>query len=413
MALTGQTILFIGGGRQAVPAIIQAKSLGLCVVVSDLDPTCKGFGIADYSIPASTYDVDETVTKAIEFHQKIKSIDGVLCVATDVPHTVAAVAHALNLPGIPQDIALLAVNKLKMKQRFADLSIPVPWFTQVKSATHLESLRTERKERTFVLKPVDSRGSRGVLRLTEKIDSEWAFATSLAQSPSGTLMLEEYLAGPQISSETLVVDGKVYTPSLSDRNYELLERYAPYFIENGGSLPSHLPSADQREIHRLIEETVSALGVENGIIKGDLVVSEGKAYIIELALRLSGGYFCTHETPLHCGANPVLANIYLCLGEKVPSSLLTPQFSRHIVQRYLFVPEGIIEQVAGVSNAENSNGIEFVDCWVEKGQQVMSPSHSGCSVAMVMASGDTFEEALNNAELGLEKITVSIREPKQ
>ena len=31
------------------------------------------------------------------------------------------------------------------------------------------------------------------------------------------------------------------TPGFSDRNYELLERYAPYFIENGGDLPSHLP----------------------------------------------------------------------------------------------------------------------------------------------------------------------------
>src|SRR6202012_1974752 len=103
------------------------------------------------------------------------------------------------------------------------------------------------------------------------------------------------------STESVVVNGKCYTPGFSDRSYEYLERYAPFFIENGGDLPSQLPEEIQAKVRDLVGRAASPMGISDGTVKGDIVVHDGDPYVIELAARLSGGFFCTREIPLNTG----------------------------------------------------------------------------------------------------------------
>ena len=117
--------------------------------------------------------------------------------------------------------------------------------------------------------------------------------------------------------ESIVIDGVCHTPGFSDRNYEYLERYAPFFIENGGDLPSHLPANIQDKVKELVGRAASALGVTDGTVKGDIVVHRGEPYVIELAARLSGGFFCTREIPLNTGVDFIGAAIKLAFGETI------------------------------------------------------------------------------------------------
>ncbi len=87
-------------------------------------------------------------------------------------------------------------------------------------------------------------------------------------------------------------------------------------IENGGDLPSYLSTSDQSLIIDTVESTAAALNIKNGVIKGDMVLSNGKPYIIEVAARLSGGYFCSHEIPHSTGVDFVGNAIRLALGEE-------------------------------------------------------------------------------------------------
>ena len=90
------------------------------------------------------------------------------------------------------------------------------------------------------MKPVDNRGARGVVILRDGVDVNWAYSLALSQSPTNKLILEKYLTGPQVSTESIVVNGQATTIGFSDRNYEFLEKYSPFVIENGGQLPSFL-----------------------------------------------------------------------------------------------------------------------------------------------------------------------------
>jgi len=139
-----RTLFIVGGGTETVPAVHLAQRMGLHVVVSDMNPQAPALQAADDGIIASTYDVAATVAAAEEFQRKVRPINGVICVATDVPLTVATVADALGLPGIPLAAARLAMDKLAMKQQFAVDGVAIPWFCQVESARQLKSLVAER-----------------------------------------------------------------------------------------------------------------------------------------------------------------------------------------------------------------------------------------------------------------------------
>jgi biotin carboxylase len=400
-----KTLLIVSGGIEATHGVRRAKELGCHVVVSDMNPQAPGFALADDRLIASTYDPDATANAAEQYHRFVRPIDGVITIGADVPLTVATVAHRLRIPGIPIEAACLAQDKLAMKQRFATAGIPVPWFASLASAATLERIVAERGY-DLVVKPVDSRGGRGVQRLRPDLDLRDVWERAAEQSPTRRVMIEEFLAGPQVSTESILIDGRGFTPGFSDRNYEHLERYAPYFIENGGDLPSHLSQATQEAVKRTAEAAGRALGITTGNIKGDMVVVEGKPHVIELAARASGGYFCTREIPLNTGVDFIGAVIKLALGERVDPSDLTPKSFTPVVQRYAFPAPGRVVDVSGVEIARTLPGVEELLVTVKPGDTIRTPTDSNCTAAMVLATGEDVVAARANAARALAALKI-------
>jgi len=404
-----KTILIIGGSIDAAAGIQLAKQMGLHVVVSDMNPHAPGIAYADDYIEASTYDIENTVNAARAYqHRKKRRIDGVTCIAADVPQTVAAVAEAMDLPGISSSAAFLSSNKLEMKRRFAADHIPIPWFSAIHSAEDLHQVARS-KNYPLILKPVDNRGSRGVARLIGDIDLNWAFNFALDHSTSKQVMVEQFLSGPQISTESIIIEGNATTPGFSDRNYEYLDTYAPFIVENGGDLPGHLTDHQKGEINDLIGQAAGSIGIFNGIIKGDIVIHLGKPYIIELAARLSGGFFCTHEIPLNSGVNPVKAAIQLALGEDIKIEDFSPVFNRFVSQRYLFSAPGKIVSINNVEQAGELPGISEIILLVREGEIYHQSNPDIIRTAMVISLGDTPDKAKEQANKAVNLIQIKTK----
>jgi biotin carboxylase len=400
-----KTLLIVSGGVEAADAVRRAKEMGLYVVVSDINPEAPGFAFADSILIADVYGPEDTAAAAERFHKKIRRIDGVLCVAADAPLTVAAVNERLGLKGITRRTAELATDKFAMKQRFAADGVPVPWFSLVETPQELQRIVIERG-RDLVIKPVDSRGSRGVQRLSHVEDLAKAFIFARSHSPTERVMVEQYLPGPQVSTESVVVNGRCFTPGFSDRNYEYLEIYAPYFIENGGDLPSHLPPAIQEKIKEVVGRAAASLGVVNGTVKGDIVVHQGEVYVIELAARLSGGFFCTREIPLNTGVDFVGAAIKVALGETPDPAELEPKYQRHIIQRYAFPKAGRVSAISGAEEALKVDGVLEAVITARLGDVIPPAGDKRPSAAMVMATGPDREAALKATQAALACIRI-------
>src|ERR1700742_4596362 len=364
-----KTLLIVSGGVEAADAAKRAKEMGLYVVVSDRDPEAPGFAFADSCLIADVYGPSETAAAAERYNRKIRKIDGAICVAADAPVTTATVAQRLRLPGLPVHVAELACDKLAMKKCFVSAGVAVPWFAEVRTPQELQRIAIERG-RDLVIKPVDSRGSRGVQRVAQVEELAAAFLLARSHSPSERVMVEQYLAGPQVSTESIVMGGRCFTPGFSDRNYEYLERYAPFFIESGGDLPSHLPETTQEKVRDLVARAAGAMGVTDGSVKGDIVVHDGEPYMIELAARLSGGFFCTREIPLNTGVDFIGAAIRIALGDTVGEAELNPKHFTPVIQRYAFPAPGKVVKVSGAEEASKIPGISDVIVTAREGDVI-------------------------------------------
>ena len=400
-----KTILIVSGGIEAAEAARKAKEMGFYVVVSDRDVEAPGFAFADSCIIADVYSPEQTTAASERFHRKVRRIDGVICVAADAPMTVAAVAQRLSLPGISMEAARLASDKLAMKERLLAAGVPIPWFSPVATTQALQRFAIERGS-NLVIKPVDSRGSRGVQRVAQVKDLDQAFALARQHSPTERVMVEQYLDGPQVSTESIVISGRCYTPGFSDRNYEYLEKYAPFFIENGGDLPSQLPDDVQADVRDVVARAATALGIENGTVKGDIVVHNGQAHVIELAARLSGGFFCTHEIPLSTGVDFLGAAIRVALGEPVSPDELTPKENRPVCQRYAFPSPGRVVGIAGADEARRVEGVSELVVTAKIGDVIPPAGDKRPSAAMVVATGRSRSAALATAQDAISRIRI-------
>ena len=149
-----------------------------------------------------------------------------------------------------------------------------------------------------------------------------------------------------------------------------------------------------------------SMGITNGVVKGDIVVDGGKPYVIELAARLSGGYFCTHEIPLNTGVDFVGQAIRLALGEKVRPDDLRPRFQRAVAQRYLFPRPGRVQCVSGVSKVKAQPNIALCDIRVAQGSVVKQIDCHPARAGVVIATGETRQAALATAVAAVDTIAV-------
>ncbi len=393
-------LLIVGGGVFQVPAIKIAKSMGLKVVVTDYNPEAEGMLLADYPIEVSTRNINLTVNMAKQFHRACP-LDGVLTVGTDASQTVAAVADALNLPGIPFEVAERATDKIKMRQVLKNKNVPVPDFRPIWT---LEECREAIKDLSLplVIKPCDNMGARGVRKIERFDELTLAFREAKEASISGKLILEEFMGGPELSLDALVFESNIHITGVADR---IIER-APYFVEVGHTLPSTLPADQQTQAVEVFKQAIIALGIDIGAAKGDIKITPEGPKIVEIAARLSGGWMSAYTYPLATGVNLYKAAIQVALGEK-PTDL-TPKTSLVSAERSLLPPAGKILSIRGVEEARKIKGVKEIILMKEAGDMAEEPRSNLGKVGYVITIGKSREEAIRINNLARETIKIEI-----
>ncbi|MFK7896049.1 MAG: ATP-grasp domain-containing protein [Myxococcota bacterium] len=354
-------LLVLGAGNDQCFMLRSAREMGVQTLAVDGDANAPGFALADDSVVISNRDVAAILG---HLEQTNTQIDGVSTMGSDIPHVVAEIAHALKLPSIPQDAALIAVDKFRMKSCFSAAGICVPDYQRVNSLASLLPLLASWGQ--LVLKPMNQAGSRGVSLVQDEAGLENALIQAQRFSADGWVLAERFLPGEQLSSESLIVDGVVHTPGLADRNYADLDRFLPQILENGGWVPSQFAS-EQENVDEVISACAKALGIRNGVIKGDLVrAAEGRIAVIEVAARLSGGDFSESLVPLSSGVNYVKQVIRQALGLPVMLSELAPRRHHVVANRYFFAEPGCLVSVSGLEAMRAKPWVEKLELsfWV-------------------------------------------------
>lgn len=387
------TLLILGAGIDQTFPIKVAQEMGLRVLVADSDPDAPGFHIADEFSLTSNRDVVALKVLCDKSASRGFPVVGILVMGTDIPHIAAELSNYLNIPGPSFDTGRWTTNKYLMKKRLVEAGVPVPWFAMVNNYEDLKRKIGEKGVGKFVIKPTDRSGARGVFVIgVNDSDLESLYNEAKAESNCGEVILEEFIEGDQISTESILWHGKAYTPGFVDRNYEMLNKFAPHVIENGGTHPSKISCELKGKVKILVEQAALALGIFNGVAKGDVVVSlDGYPMIIEMAARLSGGDFSESLIPLGCGVNIVRAAIQIAVGDVPNLKKLEDKWERFVANRYFFSHPGKIISVSGLEEARKFDWLKKLDLNVVPGDSIEKiKSHVGrLGVFIVVADSES------------------------
>ena len=290
---------------------------------------------------------------------------------------------------------------------FVAQGIATPWFSEVESAQHLAELVAEQGS-DLVIKPVDSRGARGVLQLSAVADLNWAFQQAESFSPSGRVMVEQFQHGPQISTESILLKGQAITPGFIDRNYEYLHTFAPHIIENGGQQPSILNDKQRRQVSNLAEQAAAAMGISSGIAKGDMVLTPDGPKVIEMAARLSGGWMSSDQIPAATGVDIVGAAIKLALGEPLTLDDYQATQYRGVAIRYFFPPQGRLHSIHNAEEAAAQEGVYRLGFFASPGDQLAEVTNHTQRAGYVITLGDNCAEAVAKAQQVVDSVQFEV-----
>ena len=403
-----KTLLILAGGAEAVSGILAARRRGLRVVVADGNVNAPGRKYANDFIHVNIYNPDETLAVVSEY-EKNNNIDGVITISADNPLSVSKVGTHLNLEVPSIEVSSICSNKVLMKDVFRRHNIPIPWYRGVRLESEIvDVLRT--RPGNYVLKPADSRGSRGVIRLSDinKCREAWHFSKNY--SNSGQLIIEEWLEGDQLSSESIVCDWDSHLAGLADRNYSRLDELHPFIVEDGGETPSKYSPDINDDIDALMTQAAKAIGLKKGVIKGDIILTAKGAYVLEIAPRLSGGYFSTDTIPRVYGYSIIDQLINIALGDKPNLPQYPLKEKCYQANRFVFLKPGIIESID--HQKIDDDEIVFNQLSVHIGDKISQIDNHTKRAGMVMAVSDSRKLAISKCEKALDGIRIVQTLPK-
>jgi biotin carboxylase len=396
-----KTLLILGAGKEQVAAIAAAKAKFIRTVVLDMNPKADGRALADEFHLVSTRDRDAIAKFLAQFKSRI---DGVMTIASDIPHMVAAAAETLGARHIPMSVAELCVHKLHMKERLRDAGVNVPLFARVAALDDLTGF-IAKVGFPIVIKPVDNSGARGVQRLSKGMDIAQALAYSRSFAYGGEVIVEKFVSGLQISTEGLFHQGAFHCTGFADRNYARLDDAMPFMVEDGGDIPTVLDANSKKLVEREFEKAARALGIDWGPAKGDMIFGDdGKPYVIEIAARLSGGNFCYDKVPWSTGVDIVAILVDMAVGNEVDPARFTPTRNLATSQRYFFPAPGTIRDIKGLSAAKNAPHIRKLDIWARPGDAVAALENHPSRVGYVISCAPTRAEAVAAARAAVSQV---------
>jgi biotin carboxylase len=404
-------ILILGAGIEQTIAIELAKEMGLKVIAVDGNPNAPGLKVADVGLHADI----KNVKAMIKIGKKYR-VDGVMTHAVEVPQVVAKVAKALNLPGLDPEVAERATNKLKRIKCLTKNRIPCPKFETAKTSKEAEE-KAKKIGFPLVIKPIDSAGARGVRKVKKVEEIDGAFKDALANSKkSKTILIEEFLDGKGISTESIIYQNKIITTGFGDRNYSRSKEFEPYFVEDGHSVPSAIPKKEKEKVLKTVASAIKALGIDFGVAKGDVLIKNNKFFVLEMAARTSGGWFCAGTVPTATGVNILKPLIKMSVGEPFQENDLTPKYNRAACQRYIIPTEnGIFEKIDGLEKAKHMPGVKMLTIFNEpkKGELVKKATNHSERYGQLIADGENVKDATVNCENAMKLIKIVVKKMKE
>jgi len=381
-----KAVLIFGVGPLQESIIKRAKKMGLYTVGIDpcADATCKDSVDSFEVVPGQDFEGHCAVVEKY-------GIDAIVTAATDKPLVMMArIAEKYGFPFYSVETAQWSTDKFQMKERFELGGVPHAQGRLISKADEADGLVFP-----VIVKPRDNSGSRGVKLCRSKEELETSMNEALEVSKLDTVLVEEFIEGPEYSIEGLHHDGKSEVIQFTEKKTTEF----PYNVELGHIQPANISEESQQKIREIVSKIGVALHFENCPSHTELKINERGIFVIETSPRLGGDYITSTLTPLSTGVNLEDELLKISLGVTVNP---VPKAVQYSGVRFFSFEEGNV-----IKHVPNS---EFVKSWPhvvdfsfslkegEKVNRITSSLNRYGHLTLTAGNRDTIEEAFDKYE---------------
>ena len=332
-------VLIFGVGELQRSIILRAKRMGLYTIGIDpcADAVCRDDVDAFEVVPGQDYEGHCAVIEKY-------GIDAIVTAATDKPLVMMArLAEKYGFPFYSVETAQWSTDKFQMKERFELGGVPHAQGRLISKVEEAEGLVFP-----VIVKPRDNSGSRGVKLCRSKEELESSMNEALEVSKLDTVLVEEFIEGPEYSIEGLHHDGKSKVIQFTEKKTTEF----PYNVELGHIQPANISEENQQKIREIVSKIGKAMNYVNCPSHTELKINERGIFVIETSPRLGGDYITSTLTPLSTGVNLEDELLKIALGGTINPQ---PEAVQYSGVRFFDFEEGSIIKHAPTE--------EFVKTW--------------------------------------------------
>ncbi len=370
-----KAVLVFGCGELQQSIIGRAHKMGLYVVGIDpcKDAFCKDDVDSFEVVGGQDY---EGTCAVVEKY----GIDAIVTAATDKPLVMMArIAEKYGFPFFSVDTARWSTDKFQMKQRFLEGGVPCAKGRLVKSVDETSDMAYP-----VIVKPRDNSGSRGVKLCRTPKELEESMTEALEYSKLDTVLVEEFIEGPEYSIEGLHYDGKDEVIQFTEKKTTEF----PYNVELGHKQPALLSDAQKDAIREIISKIGKALMFENCPSHTELKINDRGIFVIETSPRLGGDYITSTLVPLSMGINMEDQLLHISLGEVIDAT--TGRYDMASGVCFFNLPYGKVTSIdTAINEVLSWPKLQFFSMNLKVGERVNSITSSLNRHGLFIVQGET------------------------
>ena len=390
-------------------ALTTARDLNLRPALLTLKPS-RYQGLAETGCEVVECDTSSVLAlqAAIQARFRRQDLVGILTTSEFYLPLVAELAGWLGLPGNTTEAVSVCRNKAAMRQALAEAGLPQPRFAAVTDVADAAAAITGIGF-PCVVKPVDDSGSNDVLRCADLPTAVAQVArvvgthTNVRQLPTArTALVEEYLAGPELSVETFGWQDSTQLIGITEK----FLAGEPYFVEHRHIFPAELPPELETSVRDTVERALAAVGLRLGAAHTEIRLTDSGPALVEINARLAGGMI-PELVRLATGVRMLDQQLRVFTGMRPE---LTARARRCAGIQFLLADRpGVLAGVHRTELAAAVPGVERVAVTARSGAVVRPARNAYDRLGYVLASGDSRREVIDTLAEACTALDVAIR----
>ncbi len=373
--------LVLAGGLAQIELIKQLSERNITTVLADGNDNALAKPFADIFYQIPIFDVE--AVKSVAIKEKVDFV--ITCCADQVLLIVAQVSEMLNLPCyISYKTAQDVSDKKLMKRIFWENNIPTSRYIEL---SELDFEQVHNLKFPLVVKPTDAYSSRGVRKADNDESLQIYFDEAKQISRAGTVIVEEYCQGEEISVDVYVEDGKAHILCVS--NSEKIKDDDRFVIFRG-RYPANVTPVIMEQIKKVAQQIADAFDIKNSPMLIQMINGGTSVSVLEFCARTGGNmkYLLIKRS---CGFDVIKAVIDLTLGIKPHVELKAPE-NKYIVNDFVYCGSGVFDHLEGFDELVKKGILSDYRLLRPQGFKTQGATSSSDRVVGFTVQADSLEE---------------------